>query len=73
MSLLLIIRKNKADGLVAFTYLGLYSIGRFIIEGLRTDSLMSGPFRAAQLLSVSGVIIWIVFMIIRARHNRKRV
>lgn len=69
--LILIIRKNKADGLVAFTYLGLYSIGRFIIEGLRTDSLMAGPFRVAQLVSMSGVIIWIVFMIIRARHNRK--
>jgi len=69
--LILIIRKNKVDGLVAFTYLGLYSIGRFIIEGLRTDSLMAGPFRVAQLVSMSGVIIWIVFMIIRARRNRK--
>ena len=69
--LILIIRKNKTDGLTAFTYIGLYSAGRFIIEGLRTDSLMAGPFRVAQLVSLCGVIIWIVFLIIRAVQSRK--
>jgi len=33
-------------------YLGLYSIGRFFVEGLRTDSLMLGSFRAAQAVSL---------------------
>jgi len=69
--LILIIRKNKTDGLTAFTYVGLYSVGRFIIEGLRTDSLMAGPFRAAQLVSLCGVIIWIVFLIIRSVQSRR--
>jgi len=67
----LIIRKNKTDGLTAFTYVGLYSVGRFIIEGLRTDSLMAGPFRVAQLVSLCGVIIWIAFLIIRSVQSRR--
>ncbi|MBI2370306.1 MAG: prolipoprotein diacylglyceryl transferase [Deltaproteobacteria bacterium] len=34
------------------TYLGLYSLGRFFVEGLRTDSLMAGSLRAAQVVSL---------------------
>ncbi|MEE9182500.1 MAG: prolipoprotein diacylglyceryl transferase [candidate division NC10 bacterium] len=34
------------------SYLGLYSFGRYFIEGLRIDSLMLGPFRAAQVMSL---------------------
>ncbi|MFR8152817.1 MAG: prolipoprotein diacylglyceryl transferase family protein, partial [Romboutsia timonensis] len=37
-------------------YIGLYSLGRFFIEGLRTDSLMIGPLRMAQVISLVGVI-----------------
>lgn len=29
-----------------------YSVGRFAIESLRTDSLMIGPFKQAQVISV---------------------
>ena len=29
-----------------------YSLGRFWIEGLRTDSLMLGPLRMAQVISL---------------------
>jgi len=61
--LMLLLRKYKTNGLVFFTYIGLYSIGRFFIEGLRTDSLMFGPFRIAQLVSLGGIIIWAAFLI----------
>lgn len=44
-------------GDVFITYLGLYSVGRFIVEGFRTDSLMLGSLRAAQVASVAIVII----------------
>lgn len=40
------------SGEVFLSYLGLYSLGRFFIEGLRTDSLWWGQFRVAQLISV---------------------
>ena len=60
--LLLILNKSKRDGSTFFAYVGLYSIGRFIIEGLRTDSLMIGPLRVAQLVSLSGVVIWLMYI-----------
>lgn len=61
--LILIVKKSKKNGLAAFSYIGLYSIGRFFIEGLRTDSLMLGSFRVAQLISLSGILVWIIALI----------
>lgn len=68
--LMIVLRKNKKNGIVFFTYLGLYSIGRFFIEGLRTDSLMLGPIRVAQLVSLGGVAVWIVFLFIFMRKEK---
>ena len=43
-----------------------YSVGRFFIEGLRTDSLMvTGDLRAAQLLSIILIVGAISILIIR--------
>ncbi|WP_251547431.1 prolipoprotein diacylglyceryl transferase [Limosilactobacillus caecicola] len=39
-------------GEVFLSYLIWYSLGRFFIEGMRTDSLMLGPIRVSQLLSL---------------------
>ena len=43
---------KKKDGDIFAIYIGLYSIGRFFIEGLRTDSLMLGSLRMAQVISL---------------------
>lgn len=40
-------------GEVFLVYLMAYSVGRFIVESFRTDSLMLGPLRAAQVMSVA--------------------
>lgn len=48
-------RLSRAPGALFLTYLGFYSLGRFFTEGLRTDPLMMGPIRVAQLVSVLGV------------------
>ncbi|WFD09161.1 prolipoprotein diacylglyceryl transferase [Tepidibacter hydrothermalis] len=61
------LRKNKKyDGNVFVYYAIIYSVGRFFIEGLRIDSLMIGPLRMAQVISlgtmVVGVIIHLAFM-----------
>lgn len=40
------------EGEVALNYLMLYSVGRCVIEGFRTDSLMLGPLRMAQVMSL---------------------
>lgn len=68
--LMVILRKCKTNGVVFFTYIGLYSIGRFIIEGMRTDSLMFGNIRMAQFVSLMGVAIWIVFIGINYYRTR---
>lgn len=49
-----VLRKRLQDrpGALTLCYLGLYSLGRFFVEGLRIDSLMLGEFRVAQLVSL---------------------
>ena len=42
-------KKKKYEGQIVVYYIGLYSLGRFFIEGMRTDSLMLGSIKMAQL------------------------
>lgn len=44
-------------GTLIMVYLTAYSMGRFWIEGLRTDSLMLGPLRIAQVVSLAGILL----------------
>lgn len=62
-------RFSNKDGLTLFSYIGLYSLGRFFIEGLRTDSLMIGPLRVAQVVSILGILACIIFIYYK---NKKR-
>lgn len=52
--ILLFIRYNKYTkiGTITGVYLMWYSAGRFVIENIRTDSLMFGGFRIAQIVSI---------------------
>jgi phosphatidylglycerol:prolipoprotein diacylglycerol transferase len=50
-------RLERAPGALFLAYLGIYSLGRFWVEGLRTDSLMLGSLRIAQLVSVGAVVV----------------
>ncbi|MBL2417114.1 prolipoprotein diacylglyceryl transferase, partial [Klebsiella pneumoniae] len=56
---LLILRKGSLKrGEIFLSYLIWYSIGRFFVEGLRTDSLMlTSSLRMAQVMSISLIII----------------
>ena len=42
-------------GTITMIYAIAYSVGRFWIEGLRTDSLMVGPLRTAQIISLVAI------------------
>ena len=53
-------RLARAPGALFLAYVGLYSIGRFVTEGLRTDPLMLGHIRIAQVVSILGVTLAIV-------------
>lgn len=57
-------------GEIAASYLIWYGCGRFVIEGMRTDSLwLFGVIRISQLLSVVLVVAAIVFIIWRRRQQ----
>lgn len=65
-------KKEKQDGIVLAGYMVLYSIGRFFIEGLRTDSLMFMGLRTAQIVSILGVILGIGLIIwIKKKNSTK--
>ncbi|MEE0700315.1 MAG: prolipoprotein diacylglyceryl transferase [Bacilli bacterium] len=57
------LRKTKLGNTTAL-YLIWYGIVRFLIEALRTDSLMIGSLKVAQLISVIMIIIGIIMFII---------
>lgn len=71
--ILLLLLRRKAPlkrGELFLTYVIWYSIGRFFIEGLRTDSLMlAGTFRMAQVVSVVAIIVSIVLIIVRRKRK----
>ncbi len=51
-------------------YMIWYGLGRLIIEAFRTDSLMLGPFRIAQIVSIFMIIIGVALFIYRYRQSR---
>lgn len=56
--LLLIYRKHKRfGGEVFFAYILWYGLGRFWIEGLRTDSLYLGSLRISQIVALISVFL----------------
>ena len=44
--------RRRFDGQLILIYLGWYGLGRFFIEGLRTDSLLLGAIRVSQLFAM---------------------
>ena len=72
--LCLYMKHRKFDGEIFLLYSIWYGAGRFVIEGLRTDSLLIGTIRVSQLLAglvvVAGIILWLVITSrIRTRHD----
>ncbi|WP_414054131.1 prolipoprotein diacylglyceryl transferase [Macrococcus equi] len=62
--ILMLLRKHLKIGQTLLTYAIWYSIGRFFIEGMRTDSLMlTEHLRMAQMISLAiilcAILIWI--------------
>ena len=69
--LMLIRKKRKFKGQLLYIYLGIYGVGRFVIEGLRTDSLMLMNFRVSQVFSGFLVIISIILYYFGEKCRRK--
>lgn len=70
---MLLIRKYKylKVGQLTSFYLIWYGIIRFIIEAMRTDSLMLGPIKVAQLVSIIFIVSGIVILIKRPQKGQK--
>lgn len=62
---MLIVRRSKdiKVGQLTGFYLIWYGIERFFVEGLRMDSLMLGPFKIAQIISIIFIILGILTFI----------
>lgn len=60
-------KRKKFEGQIFIYYMMLYSVARFLIETLRADSLMVGPFRAAQLVSIATIAAAGVILHFRGR------
>lgn len=65
-------RRRKYDGQVSLCYLAWYGFGRMMIEGLRTDSLMWGPFRVSQMLALLLFVVSTMLLLVFALRGRKR-
>ena len=68
-------KRRKYDGQIFLMYMAWYGAGRFVIEGLRTDSLMAGSLKFSQMLSallvVVSVILQLVFFFRRKRDPER--
>ncbi len=64
-------RHQKFNGQLFSLYLIVYSVGRFWIEGLRTDSLMLGPLRIAQVVSIAMVVCGGIIYVIGKKNTKK--
>ena len=65
--------KRSFKGQIICLYFMLYSFERFFVEGLRTDSLMIGPLRQAQVISIVILIAaFIAYQFLRKKYPLDR-
>lgn len=63
-------RKYNKIGQTTSLYLIWYGIGRFLIESMRTDSLMLGNIKMAQLISVLFIVSGIILLIFKSKGSK---
>ncbi|MEC0665405.1 prolipoprotein diacylglyceryl transferase [Priestia flexa] len=65
-------RVNLRRGELFLTYVIWYSIGRYFIEGMRTDSLMlTDTLRIAQVISLVLIAVAVIIIAIRRKTNKE--
>ncbi|MGO1249109.1 MAG: prolipoprotein diacylglyceryl transferase family protein, partial [Streptococcus thermophilus] len=62
--------KGLRQGDVTSFYLIWYGLGRFVIEGMRTDSLMFVGLRVSQWVSISIIILGAVLLYFRKQRQK---
>ena len=65
-------RKKRFNGQIILLYAIIYSIERFFVEGLRTDSLWIGSLRQAQVISVCIIVCCgAAYILLKKRSEKK--
>lgn len=67
-------RRKKFNGQIFCMYMALYGLGRMVIEGLRTDSLMLGGIRISQLIAFLFFVIFggvLLYIYIKDKKEKK--
>ena len=69
---LVVLRINPTikRGTLTSIYLMWYGILRFIIEGMRSDSLMLGSLKIAQVISVVAIIVGAIIFVLNLRKDK---
>ncbi len=62
---------RKFDGQIFLMYIAWYGLGRAVIEGFRTDSLVIGNIRVSQALAVICVVAAVLILIIAASKVKR--
>ncbi len=74
LAIFVVYRLKKIDGQVFCFYLVWYGIGRTLVEGLRTDSLMIGSLRLAQCIgiatSLGGIALGVILYLVHSNRTR---
>lgn len=70
----LFLKKYQFKGQILSLYMILYSLERFFVEGLRTDSLMIGPLRQAQVISIVFFVLGLIlYFSLKRNSNQKQI
>ncbi len=62
--------RRLKPGTIFLVYFAAYSLGRLWIEGLRLDSLMLGPLKIAQIVSLGGIALGMIGLLWLYRLKR---
>ena len=65
-------KKKKFDGQIFLMYLAWYGFGRMLIESIRTDSLMIGPFRVSMVVGFLCFAVCTVLLILFGSRERRK-
>ncbi len=68
---LIFYKKKKYNGQVFLFYAAWYGLGRFMIEGLRTDSLMLGGVRISQMVALAAFVACTLMFVLFVKRTPK--
>lgn len=72
IAILSVLKKfRRTDGQLICAYIAWYGMGRFWIEGFRTDSLMLGNVRISQLVAFVSVIVGLIGFVYLIKKSKK--